>query len=265
MTLTLTDIFIMLAIGLVTGTVGGLVGLGGSIVMIPAMTWLFHGRAWDNQHLYQAAAMVMNVAVAVPATLRHRRAGAIRGDLFKLMLLPTAIAMIAGVVVSNMFEARRLELAFAIFLLYVSAITIIDMIRRRPDAAPQGAIVTPWRAAGVGGAMGFVGGLLGVGGGTIAVPLARLLCKLPLRQAIAASSAVMGLTSLVGSGVKLATLAAHAQSWREALVLSLVLSPTVVVGGYLGASLTHRLPLGVVRAALVAFLLLAAAKMSGLM
>lgn len=265
MTLTINDIAIMLGIGLVTGVVGGLVGLGGSIVMIPAMTWLFHGRSWDNQHLYQAAAMVMNVAVAVPATLRHRRAGAIRGDLFRMMLLPTTIAMIAGVIVSNMFDGHRLEFIFAAFLLYVSTVTIVDMIRRRPDAPADKAIVTPWRAAGVGGAMGFVGGLLGVGGGTIAVPLARMLCRLPLRQAIAASSAVMGLTSLIGAALKLGTLSSHAQSWREALVLSLVLSPTVVAGGYLGASLTHRLPLGVVRGALVAFLLLAAAKMSGLL
>ncbi len=265
MVLTAADIAIMLGIGLVTGVVGGLVGLGGSIVMIPAMTWLFHGRAWDDQHLYQAAAMVMNVAVAVPATFRHRRAGAIRGDLFRLMLLPTTIAMIGGVVVSNLFEGHRLEVVFAVFLLYVSVMTLVEMVRRRPDLPADGAVVTFWRATGVGGAMGFVGGLLGVGGGTVAVPLARMLCRLPLRQAIAASSAVMGLTSLVGAGLKLATLGSHGQSWMSALVLSLMLSPTVVAGGYLGAGLTHRLPLAAVRGTLVAFLLLAAAKMGGVL
>jgi len=265
MVLSAADIAIMLGIGLVTGVVGGLVGLGGSIVMIPAMTWLFHGRAWDNQHLYQAAAMVMNVAVAVPATLRHQRARAIRWDLFRLMMVPTMLAMAAGVLVSNLFEGHRLEMVFAVFLVYVSTMTIVEMIRRTPDAPSGGAVITFPRAACVGGAMGFVGGLLGVGGGTVAVPLSRMLCRLPLRQAIAASSAVMGVTSLVGASMKIATLGGHGQSWRSALVLALVLSPTVVAGGYLGAGLTHRLPLGVVRGALVAFLLLAAAKMGGVL
>ncbi|MCH9003289.1 MAG: TSUP family transporter, partial [Planctomycetes bacterium] len=63
----------MLLIGLFTGVVGGLLGVGGSIVMIPAMTEVIG----PDQHLYQAAAMIVNFFVVVPAVYQHRKAGAI--------------------------------------------------------------------------------------------------------------------------------------------------------------------------------------------
>jgi len=263
MLLTTFDILAMLVVGLATGVLGGMVGLGGSVIMIPAMAVLFRSKPWADQHLFQATAMVMNVAVAVPAMLRHRRAGALRMDLIRLMLVPTVIMILVGVVVSNQFAGEFLERLFAVFLVYVCALLLRDIVRRRADKDPAGVIVTLPRAATVGGAMGFMGGLLGIGGGVVAVPLSQLLCRLPLRQAIAASSAVMGLTSAFGGALKVATLPEHGRQPVEALLLALVLCPTVVVGGFLGAGLTHRLPLGWVRGALMVLLLAAAAKMGG--
>ena len=60
-------------IGLVAGVLGGMLGVGGSVIIIPGMTIVL---GYD-QHLYQAAAMVANVAVSIPATMRHYKAGAV--------------------------------------------------------------------------------------------------------------------------------------------------------------------------------------------
>jgi len=68
------DYSVLALIGLAAGALGGLLGIGGSIIMIPALA-IFLG---DDQHLYQAAAMVVNIAVALPAAIRHKRAGALR-------------------------------------------------------------------------------------------------------------------------------------------------------------------------------------------
>ena len=67
------------AIGLMAGTLGGLLGVGGSVIMIPALTAIFG----PEQHLYQAAAMAVNVGVAVPAAWRHHGAGAARRDVLR--------------------------------------------------------------------------------------------------------------------------------------------------------------------------------------
>jgi uncharacterized membrane protein YfcA len=113
-----------------------------------------------------------------------------------------------------------------------------------------------WLSAGmVGAIMGFAAGLLGIGAGIIAVPLLQRLCRLPLRQAIATSAAAMCLTAIVGAVLKNATLWEHDLSMSDSLMIAACLIPTAIAGSYLGAGLTHSLPLQWVR---VAFLLLTA-------
>ena len=63
------EILILLSVGLVAGGIGGLLGIGGSVIMIPAMVVLL---GWDF-HLAQAIAMTVNPAVALSATIKHQR------------------------------------------------------------------------------------------------------------------------------------------------------------------------------------------------
>ena len=65
------EILLLLSVGLVAGGLGGLLGIGGSVIMIPAMAILL---GWDF-HLAQAVAMTVNPAVALSATLKHQRNG----------------------------------------------------------------------------------------------------------------------------------------------------------------------------------------------
>lgn len=264
MSLSLLDMSLLLIVGLGTGILGGLAGLGGSIIMIPAMSVLFHGRDFDDQHLYQAAAMAVNVAVAIPAALRHRRSGAVPSDLFRLMLAPTLIMIAVGTVVSNLLSARTMELCFAAFVALIALQTIISAARHSPELDDSAARIDRPRATLVGGTMGFFAGLLGVGGGVVAVPLARVVCRLSLRRAIAVTAAVMGVTSAVGAAIKVSTLHQHARTPAEAMLLAGILAPTAFIGGYIGGGLTHSLPLLWVRVVLGAMLLAASAKMIGL-
>jgi uncharacterized membrane protein YfcA len=259
------EIVSLALIGLAAGTLGGLLGIGGSIIMIPAMAIMFHGRAWGDQHLYQAAAMAVNVAVAVPAALRHRKAGAIHSRLFKIMLPAAMVAIVAGVLVSNLFEPTTLKRIFAAFLIYVVVTNVIKLVGKKPEHHPDHARVNILTGGVVGTVMGFAAGLLGIGGGGIAVPLANLICRVPLRQAIAASAAVMCLTAGVGAAIKIGTLPEHGHPWTQAVVLALILSPTAMLGGHLGASLTHRVDVRLVRAIFTVVIALAAARMAGLL
>ena len=61
----------LIIIGLFAGLLGGMLGVGGSIVILPALTEVLG----PNQHTYQAAAMVVNFFVVMPAVWQHRRAG----------------------------------------------------------------------------------------------------------------------------------------------------------------------------------------------
>lgn len=264
-----SHLFTISTIGLLAGVLGGMLGVGGSVIMIPGLT-IFLGPA---QHLYQAAAMIANVFVAVPAALRHKRAGAMHGPALRGML-PTAIAFVlVGVWLSNraiftgMDGERWLRRAFALFLLYVVALNVrrlFDGSGRQGDPhAADGDHVTPARGGAVGAIMGTVAGLLGVGGGAVAVPLQQVLLHLPLRTCIANSSAIICVSAAVGAVYKNASLPAE-HTWQASLLLAAMLAPTAFIGGRIGASLTHRLPLRQVRGTFVLLMIVAAWRMAQL-
>lgn len=263
MDISVLDALVMAAVGLGAGVLAGMLGIGGSIIMIPAMTLVFHGRAWDNQHMFQAAAMVVNVAVAAPATIRHHRARAMQWDVVKILVPATLVAMVAGVVLSNALRSSTLKVVFAVFLLWVGIDMAIRAARRGKGPEPREAPVRVGPTAATGGFMGFASGLLGIGGGIVAVPLLTRFCGLAVRRAIAASAATMMVTAGIGALMKMATLGQHGRSWREAVVVAMLLTPTALLGGYIGGGLTHTVPVRGLRAVLAIAILAAAAKMGG--
>lgn len=269
---------IIAAVGLLAGTLGGMLGVGGSVIMIPALALLFGQDKTPgfNQHLYQAAAMIVNVAVALPAARRHYRSGTMSVAALKFMLPAALLLILVGVWTSNLpiFSSNGeaagpvlLGRVMAAFLLYVIGLNIYRMIRPAAERATlddAAAYITKPRGLTVGSIMGFVAGLLGIGGGAVSVPLQQVLLKLPLRSCIANSSAIICLTAGFGAIFKNATLSQHSLHWQDSLLIAALLSPTALVGGHLGAHLTHVFPVRIVRVIFIALMILAAWKMAAL-
>lgn len=95
----------------------------------------------------------------------------------------------------------------------------------------------------------------------MAVPLQQVLMRMPLRAAIANSSAVICVSASLGAIYKNVSLGLHHARWQDSLLLAGILAPTCWIGGLIGASLTHRLPVRQVRIALIVFLAVAALRM----
>ena len=266
------------ALGLGAGLFGGMLGVGGSTIMIPGLVVLFGQTRYEqfNQHLYQAAAMIVTVAVSVPATWGHYRAGAIVPPALGRILPAALLATVAGVWISNLplFSEGLgqtpgpvlLGRLLAVFLLYTALDNLRKTFRKpRPVDGPADlACVTAPRCAAVGAGMGIVAGLTGLGGGAVAVPLQQILLKLKLRNCIANSSAVICLTGIIGALYKNATLDQHGLKIGPSILLAGLLTPTALLGGYCGAWLTHVLPVRLVRGFFIVLLLAAAWKMAAL-
>jgi hypothetical protein len=284
----LHDIVSLILIGLFAGLIGGMLGVGGSVVMIPAMTEVLG----PDQHLYQAAAMIVNLFVAVPAVVQHQRAGAIdRGTVARLIPL-TALAVIGGVLLSELsfFHGtgeRRLRALFGMFLLLAASADLFRLARRRftmprsdsvtsqeeHDARTTGNPAGPaetgersrgigwWAAAAIALPTGLIAGLLGVGGGLVAVPLQRRVLGVPIRNAIANSASIIIATSFLGAALKnFAYVRSHPDN-GQSFVLALLLIPTAILGSMLGSRLTHIAPLDVVKGAFFVLLSVAALRM----
>jgi len=262
--MTLMDVIPAALLGLIAGLLGGLAGIGGSMIMLPGLHMLFGDEPVQIHHRYMAAAMVVNVAVAFPAMLKHRAAGAVRGDLVAPLLTGAVLGIIGGVLVSNRFDGQALRSMLAAFIAGYSVLNLMRLIRRTPEPLAHHERVGTAGLVAAGGVTGMTAGLLGLGGGVVMVPLLQVACRVPLRQSIATSSAVICVTATVGAGLKLGTLHRVDESVSAALLLAALMAPTAIIGGLMGARLTHTLPIRLVRAAVTALLLLAAAKMAGL-
>ncbi|MEM9415550.1 MAG: sulfite exporter TauE/SafE family protein [Planctomycetota bacterium] len=259
---------ILIVTGLVAGLLAGLLGIGGSVIMIPVINL---GLGADY-HLAQAAAMCVNVLVAIPAFIKHYKKRAIRFNVVGHMLPGALVAIVVGVVLSDRLPSDVLEKIFGVFLLYAVIINAQKLLKKNGNggAEDDGPTHADWlRCSVIGITVGLAAGLLGIGGGVIAVALIHRFCNLPLRNSVAVSSTVMCLTAPVGAARKLMGLdALHHPTTNglpvdapTALLIAAVLATTAIAASYLGAHLTHKLPVVWVRAVFMVLLVVASAKM----
>ncbi|NLE37912.1 MAG: sulfite exporter TauE/SafE family protein [Pirellulaceae bacterium] len=259
------ELLIEALIGFVAGVLGGLLGLGGSVVIIPALIFYLSqtgGYTGEKQHLLQAAAMICNVFIAAPSTWVHWRAGAILRPVL-VVLIPTALlGSLMGVAVSNSFVfARRngpyLAMLLAGFFVFVAVYNVIRAMSQRDLTAEfdEDRTYSVWRTALCGLPMGFFAGLLGIGGGTIAVPMQQIFLRVPLRRAIANSAVTILFAATLGAIYKNASLHEHGESFVASLRLAAMIVPTAILGGYIGGKLTHRISRKALRVIFVVFMI----------
>ena len=258
-------------IGFFVGLAGGMFGIGGSVILIPALTE-FRG---PNQHLYQATAMIMNFFVSVPAVFQHWRARAIDAATIA-RLVPLSIVFVAiGVALSEsqLFAGpgeAYLRGLFGIFLFACGLAEIYRAYRPRNLAdetnSPQIEKTDPptltWPLiAAIAAPTGFISGLLGIGGGILGVPLQRRFLRMPLTIAIANSTALVAATAVFGAIIKNYAYYSEHGSASEPIRLAAILAPTAIAGSLVGSRLTHRVPLKLLRNLFVVLLLVAAIRL----
>lgn len=211
-----------------TGAALGLVGGGGSILAVPA---LVYGLGMPVAQAVPTALLVVAGTAAAGVVPRLRR-GEVRWRVAGVFGAAGIGAAFGGAAVNRLLPERILLGVFAALMLVVGP----SLLRGQPE--PQGACEVPggrvdWRsclpkALAIGVVVGFLTGLLGVGGGFVIVPALTWLLGLPIPAAIATSLVVLGLNSLAG-------LAAH--------LGRLQLDPTVA-GVFLGAAALAALVAG---------------------
>ena len=262
--------YALLAItGLLAGVLGGLLGIGGSVIMIPAMTFIFEdlGGEPTGTQQWMAAAMIVNFLLSAPSVMRHRKAKAIYFGVWKWLAPAAIVGIIAGVYISRLGiftgdNQNYIKLAFGAFMAYVAGYNIWKLFAKQSEgiSAEQADKMSPLRKIAVGGPMGFIAGLLGIGGGSLAVPAQQVILSMPLRNSIATSATTILTISWLGAIYKNAILGDDGTITRS-LLLAACLAPTAMLGGYLGGHLTHTLPLKAVRVAFIGLMVLAAYKM----
>jgi uncharacterized protein len=248
--------FLMLGGGAAAGMFGSLLGLGGGTLLVPLLTLGF-GLPLREAVGVSLVSVIMTSSAAAGVYLERHVANLRLGMRLELF---TAIGAFVGGSVAFLLGERVVALLFAMLLGYVA----IAMIRPRDDAEPQPAgeegapdgYVVRNMGKGVVGATfaGVVSALLGIGGGTIKVPLMHLTMGVPLRVATATSNLMMGITAAAGAVIYL----------MRGEIDPYVAGPTAIgvfVGASLGSRLAHRIDVRFLRWLFAIVLLFTASQM----
>jgi len=259
-----TLIFELAMLGLATGFLAGLLGIGGGMIMVPFITAILSHRGVTSELAIKmaiATSMATIVFTSVSSVRAHHKRGAIRWDLVK-GLAPGIVlgAVVASLGVFALLKGSVLALFFALFVSFSATQMFLD---KKPK--PSRTIPGTAGLVGAGSAIGFLSGLVGAGGGFISVPF-MTWCNVAIHNAVATSAAlgfpiaVANAAGYVIGGAGLANLPPYSLGfiWLPGLV---VIASCSVLTAPVGASVAHKLPVKKLKKIFASILYLLAAYM----
>ncbi len=204
--------------GLLAGALGGLMGVGGGIILVPLLV-----HALDKgQHEAQGTSLAFITVTAIVAAVPYFRQGNLDFVLAGWLILGAVPGVLLGAALARRIAARRLRQAFGVLVLA----TAIRILIEAPAHTEVGSVWPHALNVLLGGVVGCLGGLLGVGGGTILVPILVLAERIPQHLAQGISLLMILPTGMVGA-------LSHA---RHGHVIRALL-PGLMTGGAMGALL----------------------------
>lgn len=252
-----------LAVGALVGFLAGLLGIGGGLVIVPALTFLFIAQGFPQTHLLHLAlgTSLASIMFTSVASLRaHHAHGAINWRIVRII----TPGIIAGTLGGSLVASRLSSLVLAVFFtgfVCLAATQILLDIKPRPTRQLPGRL--GMFIAGT--VIGIISSLAAIGGAVMSVPF-MLNCNVKTHNAIGTAAAIG--FPIAASGTAGYILSGMAQKSLPPLSLGFVYLPAVlwlviasVLTAPLGAKLAHRLPVDKLKKILAVLLYLIAAKM----
>jgi uncharacterized membrane protein YfcA len=252
--------------GLGAGVLAGLLGVGGGIILVPALDYAFGavGVASDlRMHLAVGTSLASIVPTAIVSARSHRLRGALDADMARRWSPMIAIGAALGTLIASNLAGKALSGIFAT-VAFAVALRMIWRSRDSGTGRDRGPTRAVWLPIPVG--IGALSALMGIGGGTLSVPAMTWL-GVPVHRAVG-TSAWFGLWIALPAAIGYAWLG-HGLAGLPVLsigyvnvVALLVLLPSTVVSAPIGARLAHGLSRSRLSLAFGLFLLLTAARMA---
>lgn len=210
-------LFLTAALGLLAGALGGMMGVGGGILLVPLLVHVMRER----QHEAQGLSLIFVVATAAVAVVPYLRSERIDWRLAAVLTAGALPGVVLGARTARRISGTGLRRLFGVAVLLTALRLLV--------APPSGGMPSawPWPAdVALGLGVGFLAGLLGVGGGTVLVPALVLAQGMPQHLAQGVSLLLIVPVGVVGA-------AAYAKRGaRDTRVL-----PGLLLGGALGGLL----------------------------
>ena len=255
---------VLLVAGFSSGIVAGLLGVGGGMILVPVLfqTFLFFDLPSHLQiHMAVATSMAIICFTGSLSARSHYKRGAIDMDVVKSWAVYIAFGALTGAVAARFIAPAGLKIIFATLALTMAARMLLNKNAGEAGEATIGVGVQKMLAS----LVGFFSALMGIGGGTLSVPLLGASGRDVLR-AVGTSSlfgifiAVPAAIGFIVGGWSLPDLPDYSLGYVNLLAVAAII-PTSMMAAPLGARLAHRLSKKTLNLIFAGFLIISGSRM----
>lgn len=242
-------ILIYLAAGSLAGFLAGLLGVGGGLVIVPILMFIFSAQHFPADHMMHmaiATSLACIMFTSVSSLRAHHAHGAVSWQIVRRITPGIIFGTLAGTFLVAKFSAGFLKVFFVIFLFYVATQILLNI---KPKPARQ--LPNTLGIFTAGSTIGMVSSFVGIGGGSLSVPF-MLWSNISMQTAIGTSAAIGFPLAMAGTiGYLINGLAvSHLPEWSLGFIYlpslaGLVL--TSVIFAPLGSRAAHRLPTAILK------------------
>ena len=284
----MTFLAVYLFVGLIAGFIAGLLGVGGGLILVPVLSWIYASQGFPaeyNIHMALATSLATIVLTSISSLRAHHGHGAVRWQIVRRIAPGIVLGTLAGAIAAAWLPDFGLRVFFTVFLFYAATQMLFGLapaarsrglnngsadvsLHRNSVFKPKAHRQLPgWPGmTAAGSVIGLVSSWVGIGGGTLSVPFLSW-CNVRFQEAIGTSAAI-GFPIAVSGAIGYA-LSGQAVSGLPEWSLGFVYLPalaaiaaTSIVSAPWGARMTHQLPVARLKKIFAGLLYILAVRMA---
>lgn len=254
---------VYLLMGLFVGFFAGLLGIGGGLILVTLMVYLFTLQGFPEDrilHMALGTSIASIIFTSISSLRAHHKHGAVRWDILRAAIPGLIIGTLLGTLVADQLKSKYLAIFFVIFV-YYSAVQMFVNAKPKPSRQLPGTLGMNLASV----LVGVLSALVGVGGGVMTIPLMSL-CNVPMRNAIGTSAALGLPIAIAGTVGFIAT--GLGKDHLPSLSLGYVYLPAligIVIGTLVtvpwGARMAHTMPVSRLKKIFAVILFILATRM----
>ncbi len=180
------EFLLYIVLGACAGVLAGLFGVGGGLIIVPALVFSFTAHGFGGDVLTQMAvgtSLATIVFTSINSILEHHRRGAVRWPVFAWMTLGILVGSALGALTAAQIKGPLLQKIIGVFAILVALQMVLDLKPKGNREVPGKGGLTL-----AGAVIGWASAIFGIGGGSLTVPFLSWR-SVPMQQAVATSSA----------------------------------------------------------------------------
>jgi len=233
------DLWLLVVFGFFIGILASMTGVGGGVFIVPILTLLYNFLPANAVGTSLTTIIFTAMASAINYAMQKR----IYYKTGIVLIITTAPGAYLGAWLTTIIKPRELGLIFGVFLIFVALRMAYGLVRKKGQGKTStvnsdSELLKCKKTIVIGAGLSFFGGLasglLGIGGGTLVVPIMTITMGMPIHYATATSMFTMIFTSISG-------VAQHYQANHIDFAVALLFAAGTIIGAQVGAYTSKRI------------------------